>query len=278
MKRYTSFTSWKAAAFLVLLGAAISTFSAPVDPTTELGVAGPGSWAVLSSGNFSLSDPSGYIHGNLGEATGNFTDGGSAGVSGTIYLGTGIGHTTVAGDTVMQPSILPASALTQAGTAATYYNGLTADFTSAPTAGSVTPGVYKITGDWSPNGGTYTLQAGQVYVFDISGNFKPSTAASGLFFTDATPGDVIFNVSGDVQSSGGSSTYPMIDGILLAQGSVSLTPGYVNGEIISDTSSINIASKGAVQGLPSVPDSGATLLLMSMGLGLVAAAKRCLMS
>lgn len=246
---------------------AVKSSAVPIDPITELGAAGPGNWAVLDQGNFSISDPSGYIHGNVGEATGSFTDGGSAGVSGTIYLGAGVGHTTVTGDTLALNSLSPSTALTAANLAATYYNGLAANFTAAPLAGTVTPGVYKITGDWSPNGGTYNLTAGQVYVFDISGNFKPNTGASALFIHDATPGDVIFNISGDVQSSGGSSTYPMIDGILLAQGSISLTPGFVDGEIISDTS-INIASKGAVQG-SNVPDGGSTALLLSLGTGML---------
>jgi len=29
-------------------------------------------------------------------------------------------------------------------------------------------GAFKIAGDWSPNGGTYNLTAGQIYVFDMS--------------------------------------------------------------------------------------------------------------
>jgi hypothetical protein len=249
---------------------AVNSRGATVDPTTELGAAGPGNWAVLDQGNFSLSDPSGFIHGNVGEATGNFTDGGSAGVTGTIFLGSTATGSGVAGDHLVSGSTLPASALTLANAAATFYNGVAADFTTAPSPGTVTPGVYKITGDWSPNGGTYNLTAGQVYVFDVSGNFKPSTGASALLINDATPGDVIFNIGGNLQSSGGSSTYPRIDGIVLAQGSISLTPGFIDGEIISDTS-INIASKGAVQG---VPDGGCTMMLLGVGAGMLFVARR----
>jgi len=239
-----------------------SSYAAIVDPSTELGAAGPGFWAVLDNGHFNLSNPNGFIHGNVGEATGNFTDGGSAGVSGTIFLGSGVGHNTVAGDVLSLNSTLPASALTQANVAAAYYNGLAADFTTPPSAGAVTPGVYKISGNWSPNGGTYNLTPGQIYVFDISGDFKPSTAASALLFNDSTPWDVIFNVAGKVQSTGGSSTFPNLDGILLAQDSISLTPGFVEGEIISQTS-VNIASQGAVQGI-TVPDRFDTLILFGL--------------
>jgi hypothetical protein len=256
----------KHACAFAMLAAASNSYAAIVDPTTELGIAGPGNWAVLAGGNFSLSNPSGFIHGNVGEVSGNFTDGGSAGVTGTIFLGAGVGHNTVAGDTLALNSTLPLLALAQANLAAAYYNLQSPNFVTAPSGGIVAPGVYKITGDWSPNGGTYNLIAGQTYVFNISGNFKPSSGGSPLFFNDATPGDVIFNVGGNVQSSGGSSTYPMIDGILLAQGSISLTPGFVDGEILSD-GSINIASKGAVQSSGgSVPDGASTAGLLGFGL------------
>ena len=248
--------------FILSVAATVSK-AAPIDPITELGAAGPGNWAVLDQGNFSLSDPVGFIHGNVGVVSGNFTDGGSAGVTGTIFLGSGAGHNTVAGDHVQLNSSLPASALTLANAAAVYYNGLAADFTTAPSAGSVAPGVYKITGNWSPNGGTFNLTAGQVYVFDITGDFKPSTGSSPLFINDATPGDVIFNIGGKLQSTGGSSTFPRIDGIVLAQGSISLTPGSITGEIISDDS-INIASRGTVQGI-TVPDAASTMVLLGLG-------------
>lgn len=247
------------------------------DPVTELGIAGPGNWAVLDQGNFSLSDPLGFVHGNVGEATGNFTDGGSAGVSmGKIFLGAGVGSTTVAGDVVVQPSSLPASALAQASAAATYYNTFNGSaMTTAPGPGTVTPGVYHLS-SWTINGGTYNLTAGQLYVFNIDGNLSMNTGASPLFINDSTPQDVIFNVGGNVTSSGGSSTWPMIQGAIInAQGSISLTPGFVQGEIISQTS-INIASRGAVQGLPA-PDGGSTLLLTGLGVGLLGLARKKLL-
>jgi hypothetical protein len=264
-------------AVLALILSGVSAHSNPIAPYIELGSAGPQNWAVLDQGNFSLSDPAGYETGNLGDVHGNVTTGGSAGVTGTVYLGTGANYSGPApSGGIVSPSSLPGSDLSLANTAAAYYNAQPANFTSAPSAGAVAAGVYKISGDWSPNGGTYSLASGQVYVFDISGNFKPSTASSALFFNDATPWDVIFNVGGNVQSSGGSSTYPMMDGIFLAQGQISLTPGYIDGEIMSDTS-INIASRGAVQGSggpQSVADGGSSGLFLSAAMGLLLNARR----
>ena len=262
----TSITSLGGVAIVLLL--AVKGYGGPTDPFTELGIAGPTHWAVLDQGNFSLSNPNGFIDGNLGVVSGNASVASSSTMNGTVYLGTGssyAGGSPAPSGGIVNNSSLPASALSLASSAATYYNGLTANFTAAPSAGNVAAGVYKITGDWSPNGGTYNLAANQVYVFDISGNFKPSTGASALFINDSTPWDVIFNVTGNVQSSGGSSTYPDMDGVFLAQGSISLTAGYVNGEIIS-FKSINIASTGFVDGGPSVPDAGSTAALLGLAL------------
>jgi len=62
-------------------------------------------------------------------------------------------------------------------------------------------------------------------------------------------------------------------GIILAVNvSISFTLGFVFGEIIGGES-INTASGGSVQET-SVPDAGSTILLMSIGLGCLAAAKR----
>jgi hypothetical protein len=249
-----------------------------IDPVTELGSAA--NWAALSYGNVTLSNPNGYIAGNVGEFLGSFTDAGSGGVTvgptqpGIIYLGpdaTGNGLPT---DTVVRNSTVPGAGIAAAAAAMTYYNGLIPDFTTAPSAGNVAPGVYRIAGDWSPNGGTYNLQAGQIYVFDITGNFNPSTDGSPLFINDATPQDVIFNIGGNMQTSGGGGTYPSLDGIYLAHGSVSLTGGWVTGEIISLTSSITNSSTALVDGPAGVPDGGSSLVLMGMGLGLVFVAKK----
>ncbi|HEV7925800.1 MAG TPA: hypothetical protein VGR14_10605 [Verrucomicrobiae bacterium] len=267
MKKYIS-TLWA----LALLAASGGTTYGQIAPYVELGAAGPQNWAVLDQGNFSISDPTGYVTGNIGDVRGNVSTGGSAGVTGSVYLGSAASYSGPApsGGTVINSS-LPGLDLASANTAALYYDSLNlhANFTSAPSAGTVAAGVYNITGGWSPSGGTYNLTAGQVYVFNISGgNFAPSGAFT---LHDSTPWDVIINVSGNgnVQSSGGGGTWPTLDAILLTQGgNIQLTPGQVNGEIIAagPNSQINIASRGAVNGVTPVPEprtfiAGALLLL-----------------
>jgi len=62
-------------------------------------------------------------------------------------------------------------------------------------------------------------------------------------------------------------------GIILAVNtSISFTLGFFVGEIIGGES-INTTSGGSVQGT-TVPDASSTMLLMSIGLGCLAAAKR----
>ncbi len=260
-------------ASVALVLATANQTNAQIAPNVELGAAGPQNWAVLDQGNFSISDPTGYVHGNIGDVGGNVSTGGSAGVTGSVFLGGSSGNYSGPAPTggIVGGSSLPAADLVLANTAAAYYNGLAAhpNFTSAPAPGNVTAGVYAISGGWSPSGGTYNLTAGQVYVFDISGgNFAPS---GNLLIHDTTPWDVIFNISGNgnVQSSGGGGTWPTLDGIYLVQGgNIQLTPGQVNGEIIAagPNSQVNIASRGAVQGVTPVPEpttliAGALLLL-----------------
>jgi choice-of-anchor A domain-containing protein len=73
-----------------------------------------------------------------------------------------------------------------------------------------------------------------------------------------SPADVLFNVTGTtgVSFSCGLNNECVVNGIILApEASVSLTPGLVNGEIISGEN-INIASGGTIN---AVPEPGTTL-------------------
>jgi hypothetical protein len=114
-------------------------------------------------------------------------------------------------------------------------------------------------------------------VFNISGALKLDHAqiltASGL-----SEADVLFNVRGTqgVAFSGGIATESVLHGIILSVNApISLTPGLVVGEMISGEN-INIASGGSVQSVtpPAVPDAGSSLALLSIGVALVAVAKR----
>lgn len=264
-----------------------ATINAP-GAELDAGNAGPADWNVLDEGNFSISfgpttgtangvpnTPEGVINGNVGDAAGNVSTANGSEIQGTVYLGPGASGSGFS--PVVTGSSLPQSALNYAfGTAATYFNSfnsLPSTFTTAPTAGTVAAGVYNLT-SWNLNGGTYNLTAGQIYVFNVNGNLAPQ---GGVKILDSTPGDVIFNITGTFQTSGGLNQEAMIDGIVLAKGQISLTPGLVDGELISDTS-INIASGGSVITPPGsntqVPDSASTAMLLSMGLGCVSLIKR----
>ena len=45
------------AAVMLATLSTVSAYAVVIDPTTELGIAGPGDWAVLDEGNFSISNP-----------------------------------------------------------------------------------------------------------------------------------------------------------------------------------------------------------------------------
>jgi len=271
------------AALSLLSTARIYAVTTP-EALLNAGGAGPADWNVLCQGNFSISfgpttgtangvpnTPEGVINGNVGVATGNASAANNSEIQGTTYLGpTASGNGGITGGSHVTGSSLPQNALNYAfGTAATYYNGLTPNFTTAPTQGTVAAGVYKLS-SWNLNGGTYNLIAGQIYVFDITGNLAPQ---GGVKILDSTPGDVIFNVTGSFQTSGGLNQEAMIDGIVLATGQISLTPGFVTPEIISGNS-INIASGGSVINNETVPDAASTALLLAVGVGAIVIGRR----
>jgi hypothetical protein len=107
-------------------------------------------------------------------------------------------------------------------------------------------------------------------VFNISGTLSLNSA-SVLAAAGLSLGDILFNVTSSqgVGFSGGLNNESVLDGILLAEdASVSLTPGAVDGEVISGEN-INIASGGSVNG-QNVPDSGSTILLLGMACGFLA--------
>jgi len=275
----------------------------------DLGTAGPGNWALLEisglygpTGYIAETDsenvsgaaapPVGSIAGNVGLANISkmTTSAGNFPINGTVFVGdqSSVDAATVANasgnviqnaasqDLTRQAAIDARAASTAAAGLATSGGGLGVSSISA--SGSLTPGVYNLTDLQLPNGAVLNLAAGGSYVFNISGTLKLDHAqiltADGL-----SESEVLFNVTGThgVAFSGGLATQSELHGIILApDASISLTPGLIVGEMISGEG-INIASGGTIQGIPTVPtvpDAGSTMLLMSVGLASLAAAKR----
>jgi choice-of-anchor A domain-containing protein len=140
---------------------------------------------------------------------------------------------------------------------------------------NLAPGVYNLTNFTLHNGDIVNLKAGGSYVFNIAGSLSLNSAeilaAAGL-----PPSDILFNITGTqaVQFSGGLSNESVLDGIILApDAQVSLTPGAVDGEIISGQN-INIASGGSVQGVAASVPEPSSYMLLSLVCGFLGIAKR----
>ena len=251
-----------------------------------------GGYAVLEIGNGNVSlaaaPPNGSITGNVGAAGGNLSDGGNLPINGSVFLGTGASSSGLSGNVsgTINTNFDLSSAISAATTASSQAAALASSgggvgFSSISEGNNVTlnlaPGVYNLTNFTLHNGDIVNLEAGGSYVFNISGSLSLNSAeildAAGL-----SPSDVLFNITGTqgVQFSGGLNNESVLDGIILAvNAQVGLTPGAVDGEIISGQN-INIASGGSVQGggaIPSVPDTGSSAMLLGLACGFLAIAK-----
>jgi hypothetical protein len=255
--------------------------------SVDLGAAGD--FAILETGagavnaNISLAaaPPDGFINGNIGMASsGNLSDSGVP-IDGNVYLGAGATSSGLSGNVsggVSQnfdfSAAISAAVNAEAQAAALSSSGGGAGYSTINERNNVTlnltPGVYDLTNFKLQKGDIVNLAAGGSYVFNISGTLSLNSAeilaAEGL--SDA---DILFNVEGshDVSFSGGLHNESVLDGTILAENaSVSVTPGEVNGEIISGEN-INIASGGSVNsGGPTsnVPETAPTWLLLAVGM------------
>lgn len=263
-------------------------FAVP-DPFTILDGAGPQNWAVLEigNGNVSIANASGagFITGNVGvdnSVSGSLSDSGTP-ITGNVVTSSSSDLNPnvapkVSGTITQDPALLNLDAIaannasTAAGGLSSFGGGLTS---SLIVGGSINlntgltynlaPGVYNLSSLTLQNGTILDLVAGGSYVFNISS----SLALNSSRILDSTSDDVLFNIlpGAGVGFSGGLSQESVLDGILLAPDSnVNLTPGLIVGEIISG-GNINIASGAQVKGVTSVPDSGSSLFLLSIGLG-----------
>ncbi|EEF57000.1 hypothetical protein Cflav_PD0035 [Pedosphaera parvula Ellin514] len=299
MKSNNKFAVGKLAVVLAGLGFVFTTRQAIATPIS-LGTAGPDNYAVLEigNGNVSLANAAnaGHINGNVGVAgTGNISDGGSLPITGNVQLGTLAGSSGLAGNVSgsviqnagSQAALNQASADATAASAALKLmtsSGGGVGITSVSTGGTLSSGVYNLTGLQLNNGAKLILNGGasDIFIFNISGALSLNSAQI-LLSGGLTSADVIFNITGSqaVQFSGGLNDphgEAELNGIILAPtAAIQITPGAVNGEIISGQN-INIASGGDVNDMVTVPDAGSTLLLASMSLGALGMVRRKMVS
>lgn len=271
-----------AVAFVALLFILLFTAAAKADTiSSALGVAGPGNYAILflsTSGQPQMNGP-GTTTGNVGyNGSTSLQLNGSAGpeINGNLILGNNAtvnNPAQVTGTIFTNQSAQLNAAQAAAINAASFFNGLTP--TSVMTVvngtttiiGSAGLNVLNLTGITLGNGQTLTLSgpAGAQFVINVSGNMALNSGliqeTGGLLASD-----VVFNVAGKVQTSGGLNNESVINGIVLdLSGQIALSPGAINGELIAGGNNPQIVSGGSVTGIVSAPEPS-SLLLLSMGI------------
>jgi hypothetical protein len=267
----------------VLLTALFIPSAKADDISATLGAAGPSNYAILflsTSGQPQMNGP-GTTNGNVGY-NGNTTLqlNGSSGpeINGNLILGNSASVNTpgqVTGAILTGQGTTLNAAQAAALNAVTVFNALTPTLGLTSVNGSLTItgvaglNVIDLTGINLGNGQTLDLAgpAGAEFVINDSGNLVLNSGLieeTGGLLTD----DVVFNVAGNVQTSGGLNNESVINGIVLDKsGQINLAPGEINGELIAGGNNPQIVSGASVNQVINNTPEPSTLLLLSMGLG-----------
>jgi hypothetical protein len=238
---------------------------------TELGVAGPQYYAVVTNSTDPHINGPGTSVGNLAVINSGASlhlDGSAPpSINGNVYLANGATIHAGSGQVTGSTSSLPNTGIyTAASDAAAYFGSLKptnsiSSITSTETitsSGAAATNVLDISNFSLGHDEVLTLSGGasDQFVINITGGLTLNSAeivlSGGLL-----PTDVVFNIeNGNLQTTGGLNNESVINGIVLAgpNTSIGMSPGQINGELISLTSgNFQIVSGGTVIDAPPAP-------------------------
>ncbi len=227
-------------------------------------------------------------HMNSGTTTGNLGIAGSTQLSfdnpailkGNVYLGdtaklqnTGTINGSIFNNQDTE-GIMLNQLVTNATNASSYFGGLTGTSISSITTSQTlnatsAENVFNV-GSINLNNQTLTLNgtANQQFIFDITGNMNVQSGASIVLKGGLTPNDVLFNLSGNLSTSGPLVT---INGVVLdVSGNVNMSEGLINGELIAGGKTTQVVSGSYITETDvPVPEPSTYILLGSLLLGVV---------
>lgn len=257
---------------------------------SELGTAGPAFWAIVTNSNNPHLNGPGTTNGNVavtnpGTVLSLDTSIGSGiAINGNVVLSTGssVSHPTQVSGSITTNPALTTQVLADATAAETFFtaqaanNGLST-LTTTQTINSAGPGATNIFHISNANLGNNVLtlngDANSQFIFDITAGGLTLNSGKIVLTGGLLPSDVLFNIeSGDLSTSGGLGNESVISGIVLgsATTAVNLSPGLINGELISlGTGTFQLASGASVNMTPPPPTVPEPQTYSIAGLGLL---------